>query len=111
MSKEAFDAHEAECLYKNRIKKDVANICARLLYEELKKVDVLYLTVIINKKLMNKDTYCAIFNVPEYKIKYLGYEALQNGLICKDIAATFFDLPIDELESKLNSFELEVNSK
>ena len=64
-----------------------------------------YLTAIINNKAMTMDAYCSTFNISENEIKELGYDALQRGLITKDSASTFFELPIDEVESKLKSFQ------
>ena len=68
------------------------------------QTDEHYLTVIINKKIMNMDTYCSSFNIPENEIKELGYDALQKGLITKDSASTFFELPVEEVESQLKSY-------
>ena len=73
--------------------------------EQVKNIKEHYFTVIINKKIMTMDEYCSIFNISENEIKELGYDVLQKGLITKDGASTFFGLPVDEVESKLKSFQ------
>ena len=72
--------------------------------ERVKNIKEHYLTAIINNKTMTMDTYCSSFNIPENEIKELGYDALQKGLITKDSASTFFELPVDEIESQLKSY-------
>ena len=85
--------------------KFVNSIAAETREEERKKADEHYLTAIINNKAMTIDAYCSCFNISENEIKELGYDALQKGLITKDSASTFFELPIDEVESQLKSFQ------
>ena len=87
-----------------RVKEIEARIDERVKVAEEQK-DEHYLTAIINNKAMTMDKYCSIFNISENEIKDLGYDALQKGLITKESASTFFDLPVDEVESQLKLFK------
>ena len=92
-------------LYNKFVNSIAAETEEKITARERKKADEHYLTAIINNKVMTIDAYCSCFNISENEIKELGYDALQKGLITKDSASTFFELPIDEVESQLKSFK------